>query len=71
MKRILYDLSVCQPIGNSKFHGAGVYGCIVFAELVKRKKCEVFPYFDSSKFIDESVLDIIREYKLVFIDKKK
>ena len=26
----------------------------------------MFPYFDSSKFIDESVLDIIREYKSAF-----
>ena len=71
MKRILFDLSVCQPVGSSKYHGAGVYGCIVFRELVKRKDCEVIPYFDTTKFIDDSIYSIIEKEKLRLIDKGK
>lgn len=59
MKNIIFDLSVCQPIGSSKFHGGGVYGYIVF-----KKACELIPerliaYYSKSRFIDNEIEHLI------------
>lgn len=67
MMKILFDLTVCQPHGKTKFHGAGEYGYIIFKELAKNE-CVIFPYYDTSRYIDEEVKNIIKEKNLKVID---
>ena len=59
MKKILFDLSVCQPIGNSKFHGGGVYGYIVFEALANKYPNDIIAYYDENRFIPENIKRII------------
>lgn len=57
--RVLFDLTVCQPNRESKFHGGGVYGYIVFRNLVKIAPEKIVAYYSKSKFIEEDIEDII------------
>lgn len=69
MKKILFDLSVCQPNGDSKFHGGGIYGIIVFKACMKIfSRQEIIIYLDTSKFIDPSVTEIIVKSDIEVID---
>ena len=68
MRKILFDLSVCQPIGHIKFHGGGVYGYIVFKELCKRASEVVIAYYDKSHFIEPSVVATIETYGVNTVD---
>lgn len=71
MKKLLYDLSVCQPIGGSKYHGAGVYGHIVFKELANKIKSHIVAYFDKNRFMDEDVLKTIKDNNIPVINAKE
>lgn len=68
MGKILFDLSVCQPLGHIKFHGGGVYGYIVFMEICKRSPNSIIAYYDKSCFIEPSVITIIETYEVITID---
>jgi hypothetical protein len=57
--KILFDLSVTQPNASGKFHGGGKYGIIVFFELLK-KDVHIDCIWDSSKYIDEDVLEVCK-----------
>lgn len=61
MKKILFDLSVCQPIGDSKFHGGGVYGYIVFRRLADLCPENLIVYINNDAFIPNDILAIIQE----------
>lgn len=74
MKKVLFDLSVCQPIGNSKFHGGGVYGCIVAKQIIQEYPKQIGVIYDYSRFLSEDVKDLISErgivsYNLVDTDR--
>ena len=74
MKKILFDLSVCQPIGNSKFHGGGIYGCIVAKKIIQEYPKQIGVIYDYSRFLSEDVKDLISErgivsYNLVDTDR--
>ncbi|MDE6019704.1 MAG: glycosyltransferase [Ruminococcus sp.] len=59
MKKVLFDLSVCQPIGNSKFHGGGVYGYIVFEALANKYPNDIMAYYDGCRYLPEIIKSII------------
>lgn len=61
MKKILFDLSVCQPIGNTKFHGGGVYGYIVFKALAKKYPSRILAYYDNNRFIAQDIINTIKD----------
>ena len=61
MKKILFDLSSCQPAGKTKFHGGGVYGYIVFKALAEKYPHDVIAYYDDSRFLPEDILSLVRE----------
>ena len=65
---MLFDLSVCQPIEDSKFHGGGIYGEIVFKKLVQLSSNNIIAYYSPSKFIDPSVLKAIDDYEVQTMD---
>lgn len=66
--KILFDLSVCQPIGNSKFHGGGVYGYVVLKKLVEIGKNSLVVYYDGKRFLDDSVYSLLIEEKVTIAD---
>lgn len=50
--RILFDLSQTQPIGESKFHGGGKYGIILFNTLLEISPSSISAFYDDAKYID-------------------
>ena len=68
MKKILFDLFVCQPNRESKYHGGGIYGCIVFKELCRLSKKNIVAYFDTSRFLVNDVLELINNENISFVD---
>lgn len=67
-KKILFDLSVCQPIEHIKFHGGGVYGYIVFRQLCLESPEKVVAYWDQTRFIDPAIKEIISQKNIVSVD---
>lgn len=68
MKKILFDLSVCQPIGTSKYHGGGIYGCIVAKKLIQKYPDNVAVIFDHSRFMSPDIVDLIKEKGIISYD---
>ena len=68
MNTIFFDLSVCQPSGTSKFHGGGIYGYIVFKQLVLTAPKQIIAYYNKSKFLDSDVANIINYYDTQVFD---
>lgn len=71
MKRILFDLTVCQPMKDSKFHGGGVYGYIVLRALLQEAPDRLVIYADLNRFIVQDVLNLINEKSVEVVDKNK
>lgn len=71
MKNILFDLSVCQPLNNSKFHGGGVYGYIVLRSLLQEAPERIVVYADLNRFIVQDVLNLMKEKDVQVVDKNK
>lgn len=69
--KILFDLSVCQPIGNSKFHGGGVYGYVVLKKLVEIGKNSLVVYYDGRRFLDDSVYSLLLEENVIMVDSSQ
>lgn len=61
MNKILFDLSACQPNRESKFHGGGVYGQIVFKKLVEMSPNNLAAFYFKERFIDPSITKLIEE----------
>ena len=69
MKKLLFDLSVCQPDRESKFHGGGVYGFIVFEACAEKIGGDnIIAYLDSSRYVDPSITRIIHNQTIEAID---
>lgn len=66
MKTILFDLSVCQPIGSSKFHGGGVYGYIVFEAIANKYPNNIIAYYDGDKYLPSYIKDIVKGNSIKF-----
>ena len=49
MKKIIFDLSATQPIGNIKFHGGGKYGIVLFKHLCSIEANKVAVFYDRNK----------------------
>ena len=70
--KILYDLLCTQPAGDSKFHGGGEYGKIIFKRLIELNKGDnkIEIFFNKDKFIDDWILEIIRNNNIKVYDIK-
>lgn len=69
MKKLLFDLSVCQPNKESKFHGGGVYGFVVFEACAEKiGGNNIIAYLDTSKYIDPFITRIIQNRAIEVID---
>lgn len=61
MNKVLFDLSACQPNRESKFHGGGIYGKIVFQRLVDISPQNLAAFYFSSRFLDPELSALIKE----------
>ena len=69
--RILFDLFFAQPIGSSKFHGGGEYMKAVFKRLVElNSKDDIIVFYDFDKFIDDWIIELIRQNHIKSVDVK-
>ena len=69
MKKLLFDLSVCQPNKESKFHGGGVYGFIVFEACAQKIGGDnILAYLDSSRYMDPFITRIIHNQAIEVIN---
>lgn len=68
MNKILFDLSACQPNRESKFHGGGVYGKIVFQRLIELSSSDIVAFYYSSRFLEPSILEMIKKKGITTID---
>lgn len=57
----LFDLTCVQPIGDTKYHGGGVYGKIVFERLAQLYPERLVAYYNPSLFLYPSILSLIKE----------
>lgn len=74
MLNFLYDLTATQPTPDSKFHGAGTYGEIVFLKLLQifdAQKVAFFVAYDSKRYINEELINAADKLNLTFIDIQK
>lgn len=55
---ILFNLKVCQPEGNVKRHGGGIYGEIVLRRIIERE-LPVSCYYDAQKWLNPELKDLL------------
>lgn len=60
MKRILFDLTACQPSETSKRHGGGRYGEVVISRILDLRM-PVCCYYDSGRWINPSIIKRLQE----------
>ncbi|UBM58076.1 glycosyltransferase [Marinilongibacter aquaticus] len=71
MKKIVFDLTKTQPVGDIKYHGGGRYGEIVFEALANKFFEVVVGFYDSRKWINPKILDICRKRNIELIDSSR
>lgn len=70
--RLLYDLTATQPSPESRFHGGGAYGEVVFFKLLDYIDSFTFIcYYDSSLYINPEIIQQIKNKNLKLYDIKK
>ncbi len=74
----LYDLTATQPSPESKFHGGGAYGEVLFfkiVELVYEKKLfastKLFCYFDKKSYLNPAIIKACEVNRISLIDINK
>lgn len=68
----LYDLSATQPSPQSKFHGGGEYGEVLFFKLLEyTEKINMTAYYDSSVYINPDIIKAAEEKNVKLFDIKK
>ena len=68
--KLLFNLTCTQPSLSGKRHGGGIYGEIVFRHIVERK-LSVTAYYDSSKWFNPEMLQLIKNNQIKLLDKQK
>lgn len=65
--RVLFNLCCTQPSGNTKRHGGGIYGEIVFKRIVERK-LDVIAYYDSKRWLNPDIHNLIKTCNIQLLD---
>ncbi len=68
--KLLYDLTATQPSPESKFHGGGAYGEVVFFSLSShhKKDVDLICYYDSSSYINPDIKELCRKKGISLFD---
>ena len=70
--RFLYDLSATQPSPESKFHGGGAYGEIVFFKLLEYlDRITLVAYYDADSYINPDIIEAIKKHNIPLYDLNK
>ena len=70
--RFLYDLSATQPSPESKFHGGGAYGEIVFFKLLEYlDRITLVAYYDADSYINPDIIEAIKKHNITLYDLNK
>ena len=64
MKRIIFDLTATQPIGNIKYHGGGKYGVALFKHLCYIAADKIAAYYDKRRYIEPIIESLISDYNI-------
>ena len=66
---LLYDLTATQPSPESRFHGGGAYGEVLFFKLLEYlDKVTLVCYYDSKNYINPDILTRINENNIRLYD---
>ena len=65
--KVLFNLKVCQPVGNVKRHGGGKYGEIVFERIVERG-LPVYCYYDSHNWLNPKIKNLFSRLNVTSFD---
>ena len=65
--KLLYNLSVCQPVGNVKRHGGGIYGEIVLKRIIKRQM-PVVCFYNAQKWLNPEIHTLLKEHRIPLYD---
>ena len=70
--KLLYDLTATQPSPESKFHGGGAYGEVVFFKLLEYLgKIDMFCVYDAGSYINPEIRREIQERGIPLFDIRK
>ncbi len=66
---LLYDLTATQPSPESRFHGGGAYGEVLFFKLLEYlDKFTLICYYDSKNYINPDILERIKTNSIKLYD---
>lgn len=66
---LLYDLTATQPSPESKFHGGGAYGEVVFFKLLEYlNDIKLVCYYNSKSYLNPDILTKIKKNKITLYD---
>lgn len=64
---LLFNLTICQPEGNIKRHGGGIYGEIVLRRIIERG-LPVTCYYNAQKWLNPEILELVHEHTITLYD---
>lgn len=65
--KLIFDLTKTQPLNNSKFHGGGKYGEIVFKALVEQSD-DIIAFYNSSNWLNPKIVDFCKSNQVKMVD---
>ena len=69
---LLYDLTATQPSPESRFHGGGAYGEVLFFKLLEYlDTCTLVCYYNSKNYINPDILERIKTHGIKLYDINK
>lgn len=70
--KLLYDLTATQPSPESRFHGGGAYGEVLFFKLLEYlDKFTLICYYDAKSYINPDILKRIKTHNIKLYDINK
>lgn len=72
--KLLYDLTATQPSPESKFHGGGAYGEVLFFKLIELIEegtfsiDQLYCYYNSKAYINPEILEEIKNHNIKLFD---
>lgn len=67
--KLLYDLTATQPSPESRFHGGGAYGEVLFFKLLEYLNDFSFVcYYDAKSYINPDILERIKTHGILLYD---
>ena len=66
---LLYDLTATQPSPESRFHGGGAYGEVLFFKLLEYiDRFTLICYYDAKSYINPDILERIKAHSIALYD---